>query len=232
MFRAIVANQTTDLRQLGESFHYQKKFSAALLCLDYYHSEPSRLSVMDASQLADELQSFLVYVRLLSEVLKGDPFGDPEINRLFAIHSVGENQFNVTSKSFIGSRASHHTSDTSDIITLTAPDVWLTLQTSIKDRLRFRITQHIDATRDATSAFSPCESFVVFRSCHRVRCPKNHLVVPLSSEMYNARVRIHLQEIIICQHLQIIGNIPVEEIRRQQKYGAFRAVAIRPLIYL
>lgn len=212
MFRAIFAGDPQILRQLGVTFRSRNNVPAALLTLDHYYSRPPTLGTMSATEVAAELELFLSYVQMLMTIHADlDPCGSSDIIRLFAIRKVTENDFLVPVHSYLGQERRQDE-------TLSASAVSDALRSLMSERLQSRVQSYVEAAR-RSPALSPCEGHTVFGRCNRPSCPKEHLSSSFTPELYNTRVRIHLQAVILCHILQTFDKSdhpPAEH--RDQKF--------------
>ncbi|KAJ7576870.1 hypothetical protein C8J56DRAFT_1171170 [Mycena floridula] len=205
MFEYIASMSFNELGLLGAALYAKKpSFRAAtLLSLDYYYSKDFHFSTLDAPGVADKLNIFSIYVQLMSHLLaQRDYHSNVEIMLLFGIQRFSENRFLLPVNSYLHDRAARlpNTSTVDDDLIVSSSDLRLVLQQSVKTRLSERGSAQMDIASRKTPAFFPCPAYTVHKSCSRPDCPEAHLD-HITPELYNARVRIHLQQIFILQML-------------------------------
>jgi hypothetical protein len=188
--------------------------AAALLCLDHCYTHPPKIQVLQVEDVAEELQAFSCYVKLLNTFTWADPGNQPVVEKLFGYIRQGENNFLIPDGTFLHSalrRLNHPAFQRSieENIVLTGSKLGDLYHRTLKERLRIRVLQENEmCTR--TRAFSPCLVYSVFDGiCNRVDCPHEHVpAAAISRQQYNSRVRIHLQQILILHTVQFIISDP------------------------
>ncbi|KAG6919462.1 hypothetical protein DXG01_005721 [Tephrocybe rancida] len=235
MFRAIIARDRPSLAKLAHIFLGSSNTSAATLCLHHLFRTFPRIAVTTSSQeLADILELFLAYIRLLYELaFQLDPRATPYIHTLFGFRHISLDDFFVPPNTFlfdtfnvVGQQA------TSEGIPVTGQELCQVLTRVLSGHLWQRITEQINQCRN-TAQISPCLTFVIFEYCNRVHCPQEHMSPSaLSADWYNTRVRINLQQMLILQTLYSMGGVTPDEMKKQKRqYICQLYEAVNPPFY-
>ncbi|KAJ7630373.1 hypothetical protein FB45DRAFT_915319 [Roridomyces roridus] len=193
MFQAIRDRDLWKLESLGQFFESGNQ-AAALLCLDH--------------SVAQMLKVFGIFVRLLNSMSWVDPCVHPVVAKLFAVVHQGENNFLIPEGTFLHStlRQQNHPACQSaeESVVLAGSDLADVFQRTLKARLKQRVEQENDACKQ-TPAFSPCLMFAIDGQCNRFDCPHEHIPGQrITTQHYNLRVRIHLQQILILKRVQFV----------------------------
>ncbi|KAJ7139425.1 hypothetical protein C8R44DRAFT_764441 [Mycena epipterygia] len=214
MFQAINRREISKLEPLGEIFE-ESNPAAALLCLDHCFTNPPKIQALQVDGVADKLQTFHSYVKLLNFFTWADPCNFPIVEKLFGFVRQGEDSFWIPESTFLHSalRQQNHPAcrrSVQESVVLSGSELKDIFHRALKDRLLTRVVEENEACKRA-HAFSPCLVFSVFDGhCNRVDCPHEHIPAALiSAQHYNLRVRIHLQQILIYRNVQFIFNDPL-----------------------
>ncbi|KAJ7479971.1 hypothetical protein B0H11DRAFT_1725402, partial [Mycena galericulata] len=187
----------------GQLFTGSNNGALALFCLDHYFTNPPRTQALSTKALAEHLQIFLAYVKLLYHfAFNVDPCNSDVAEKLFGFRKEGENNYSIRQGAFIR-RALSNTSGGNDLIT--GSDLRLILRQSLSGRLVERVRVENEMCRMTKAFEGPCLTFAIYNGhCNRVHCPQEHILSSPSqfnAQEYNLRVRIHLQQILIYQSL-------------------------------
>ncbi|KAK7064824.1 UvrD-like helicase ATP-binding domain-containing protein [Favolaschia claudopus] len=214
MFQALCRREVSQLKLLGESLE-ESDPAAALLCYDLVFINPPKIQALLVDGVVKELQIFYGYVKLLNKFVWADPCNQPLVEKLFGYTRLGDNDFLVPQGTFLHSalRRSNHPacqrSTGEEDITLTSFELRDVYTQHLKERLEHRVLRENEMCK-RTRALSLCLMFAVFEGkCYRVDCLHEHGPVPTRKE-FNARVRIHLQQILILQAAQFVINEPID----------------------
>ncbi|KAJ7151710.1 hypothetical protein C8R46DRAFT_1357916 [Mycena filopes] len=201
MFQAIANRENSKLQSLAQSFHRSHDQPAALLCLDHRFRVIPKIPALPVDALAGFLEFFLVYVKLLYHVAFNlDPCNSSAASKLFGYRKANEN-YVIPQGTFI--RLGFPTRSAEETILLSGPELREVLHRLLKEHLN-RKTMEEDEMCLRTPAFAgPCLTFTSFNSpCNRDDCPQEHIFTPTFGPLdYRLRVRIHLQQILIHNHL-------------------------------
>ncbi|KAF8060885.1 hypothetical protein FPV67DRAFT_312197 [Lyophyllum atratum] len=236
MFKAILAYDRLEQAKLAKSFLETNNTSAATLCLNQLFRKFPQVTVMTTLELAEILQLFLAYLRLLFEfAFKVDPRVAPSIERLFGVHHIAGDEFLVPVGSFIHpylTSAKQSSDQSTELeISISGGELCHTFTRAICDHLCQRIAEQSELCRNAPQ-FSSCLTHVAFAYCNRIGCPKEHTSPSaLTIEWYNARVRVNLQQVLI---LQMLYNVMGRDMsnRKRLYIGRFYEAMNPPLYYL
>lgn len=207
MFQSIMAQSNTELRELSISFFFSNNLPAALLCLDHYFTGPLRMHNLSVHELAEELRLFQLYTQLLFQLIShSTPAESVHISKLFGFQKLSENQILLPHETYLhAQRASRATPDSMDQdITLFNMEFHQFFRATVIERLRTQVVRENEVCRTCP-AFTPCLIFAISGVCNRPVCPQAH--VPGSSvnnSFYNARARVHLQQILILRTLHML----------------------------
>ncbi|KAJ7237474.1 hypothetical protein B0H12DRAFT_1238216 [Mycena haematopus] len=228
MFRAIADQDGARLRQLGQSFLKINNPSAALLCLDRYFHNPPKIPALPIEAVAENLQVFFHYVKLLHHVaLNVDPCSSSTTRKLFGYKKEGENSYSIPAGTFLYGALSNPSLDKSSLIT--GSDLRTTFQRSLRDRMFEKVREENEMCRITKAFGGPCPTFALFNGhCKRTNCPQEHILLSaFDSRQYNLRVRILLQQILIYQGLNSIDT----DQRRQVFWLSRLYEVLNPLSY-
>ncbi|KAG7450850.1 uncharacterized protein BT62DRAFT_1001665 [Guyanagaster necrorhizus] len=208
MFRAIIDNQTSQLRALGSKFHKADHSSAALLCLDQYFSRAPRIQDLTLVDAVEELGLFYTYAGLLSAAAsRTDPWEDVTMAAMFGFRRISENEFLVSKNAWLQKaalnlpRKSVHRDHDSNL-RLSAFELRGLFQFALRSHLKGRIAAEDDDCAKS-QAFQICLVFAESGRCDQ--CPQVHMSpLMIDTGYYNMRVRLHLQQILILGSLS--GN--------------------------
>ncbi|KAJ3777202.1 hypothetical protein FB446DRAFT_718464 [Lentinula raphanica] len=204
MFQAIVNKDRVALRQLGNAFLKTRNSPAALLSLDHYYVPPLPFDSLTVDDMADELDLFRQYAQLLLN-LKNDsnPADQPGLRRLFAFEKLSDSQVILGNGSFL--QRNHPNVIVSEDLQVNMMDFVPYFRQRISNRLRERVFKQNEICKGCKT-FTPCLSYAVFQFCHReASCTEAHVAPAILKEsFYNARLRIHLQQILV---VRILHNV-------------------------
>ncbi|KAJ4470931.1 hypothetical protein J3R30DRAFT_3531939 [Lentinula aciculospora] len=204
MFLAIVDNDRTTLRKLGIVFLRANNFPPALLCLDHYYNTPLPFHNLTVYQMADELDLFRQYSQLLLNLTKNPrPADQLGLCKLFGLQKLSDSHILLSAGSYLHRSYSASSQDTQ----LYMIEFVRFFRLQITIRLRDHIYEQDDICKRC-STFTPCLTYSVFGSCHwQASCRYAHLpTASFTSSFYNARLRIHLQQVLILQILHYVQS--------------------------
>ncbi|KAF7340238.1 UvrD-like helicase ATP-binding domain-containing protein [Mycena venus] len=212
MFRAIANEDRPQLQVLGNSFLRNNNQPAALLCLDHYFADPPKIQTLPIEAVAQNLQVFLSYAKLLHHVaFNVDPCSSSAVRTLFGYTKEGESTFSIPRGTFIHLALPNPSSESSSH--LTGSELRTVFQRSLRDRVVEKIRKENDMCGKTRAFGGLCLTFALFEGhCNRGdNCRQEHILSSaFDSRQYNLRVRIHLQQILIYQGLD---NIDTDERR-------------------
>ncbi|KAJ6569465.1 hypothetical protein B0H19DRAFT_938852 [Mycena capillaripes] len=212
------------LRLLAHSFLGCTDPAAALLCLDHYFTVPPKIPTLPIEAVAENLQVFFTYVKLLHHVaLSVDPCNSSAAGLLFGFRKDGEN-YSIPPGTFI--HFSLLDRSPNETVLLTGTELRTILQRSLWDRFCRKIFEENEMCRLTKAFEGPCLAFAIFNGrCNRGdNCRQEHILAPaFDSREYNLRVRIHLQQILIYQGLR---NIDTDQRRYVTPFWLSRLYAV------
>ena len=221
MFRAIVKRDGAgELCALSAKFSSSGNFPAAFLCLDRLFSTSPKLQTASLAEIANKLQTFLIYARMLHKLSTFvNPCDDPIIRRIFALQSSTEDLFLLHGGSFMATQCNAHlTPSARSAEQGTVVPRW-ELDRLVKHVLKSRLLRGINDENNLCRSLrplQPCLTYAVFNQCNRVECPRHHGDYrQYDTAAYNARVRVHMLQILIYHTLYTVEN--PEEFARQQR---------------
>ncbi|TFY54263.1 hypothetical protein EVJ58_g8968 [Rhodofomes roseus] len=203
MFRAIVANDASELLKLGEHFHiWHKDIASSLRCLDHAFMAIPKLRVASLREIAETLRHFNVYVALLHRYASAaDLCEDEGIQRLFAFKMATDDFFLIPNDTFLFARCAHRLSqgsrqsDEGALVLRTELD--RLLRHALQERLYTKIREENEECH-MTRALQVCLPYFTTGRCLRAECHKDHVAAEgYDVESYNLRIRVHLQQILI-----------------------------------
>ncbi|KAJ7356587.1 hypothetical protein DFH08DRAFT_1075732 [Mycena albidolilacea] len=206
MFYAIANGEKSKLRLLGHSFLRIDNQPAALLCFDQYFTELPKIPTLPIAEVAENLEVFFEYVKLLYKVVLGvDPCSSAATRKLFGYRKEGENAYYIPPGTYLYLALSDSSSDNRRL--LTGSELRTIFQHSLRARMVEKIREENEMCRITQAFGGSCPTFALFNGhCNRGNCPQEHISLPaFDSRQYNLRVRIHLQQILIYQGLMING---------------------------
>lgn len=208
MFQAIVAKKAAILQALGHKFYHEYGDTiAALLCLDHGFRANLKIQAASCTEIASVLQSFVIYSRELARIAhEQDPANDPGLQRLFGFSLIREveNMVRIPQNTFLHKCSLQRNSlnirqDATEDIHLPSWELKSLIHDAIRDKLLQLVKDENEQCRKAP-ALSPCSTHAVVRTCTSNTCTAGHFdVQTLDKAWYTARVRIHLQQILIYQ---------------------------------
>ncbi|KAF5377115.1 hypothetical protein D9757_008781 [Collybiopsis confluens] len=199
MFRTILSNDHTTLGNLGRTFWIANNRPAALLCLDYYHGISSLFEDLTVYEMAEAQELFRTYLRLLIDVwANGRPTEQAGLLKLFGFQKLSDSHVRLTDGTYLRQKLGFADQDN----TLETSEFIRRFKACISRHIRNRVFAQTSSCKGSKS-FAPCLTFAVFQFCHRgTSCREAHLPLEsLTASFYNARLRIHLQQIQIVQLL-------------------------------
>lgn len=210
MFREIVSNSddVSELFRLSKLLRQRGRdgLPAALRCLDHgvVRITDSRLRAADLSQLAEALHHFSTYTNMLRRfAFTPDLCNDKAIRDLFAIQGgTSEDLLIVPKDTFLYRRCARVTAHSrthsgDQELSVLRGELNRQLGLALRERLLERV-RGLDLLSRNLSAFQVCLQFSASGFCRRIRCPQAHVAVTDSSEeLYNLRIRIILQMVLI-----------------------------------
>ncbi|KAG6859929.1 hypothetical protein C0995_001823 [Termitomyces sp. Mi166 len=102
MFKAIISYDKSNLAKLAHGFLETSNNSAAALCLYHYFRGFPQITAVTSEELAEILQLFLAYIRLLYDfAFKIDPRVVPSAQTLFSIRHTSLDDFFVPAGTFL-----------------------------------------------------------------------------------------------------------------------------------
>lgn len=222
MFRAVVKRDAAEeLRTLSAKFFAAGNIAAAFLCLDRLFSTSPKLQTASLAQIADNLQTFLIYSRMLHKLSTvTNSCDDPVIRKVFALQNSTEDLFLVHAGSLMASQCNARlTPSARSTEQGTLVPRW-ELERLIKHVLKSRLLRRVNDENTLCRGLrplQPCLTYVVFNQCNRAECPRQHgdHLRQYDAAAYNARVRVHLLQVLIYQTLYNVENS--EELARQQR---------------
>ncbi|KAI0716097.1 hypothetical protein C8T65DRAFT_606293 [Cerioporus squamosus] len=221
MFRAMVKRDAAEeLRILSAKFIATGNAPAAFLCLDRLFSAKLKLQTASLPEIAGSLQVFLTYARMLHKMSTvPNPCDDPVICRVFALQSSTEDLFRLHDGSFIASQCNSRLTPSARPTEQGTLVPRYELESLVKHVLKTRLLRRVNDENSLCRGLrplQPCLTYVVFNQCNRVECPRNHGDYrQYDTAAYNARVRVHILQILIYQTLYNVENS--EELARQQR---------------
>ncbi|TFK88273.1 hypothetical protein K466DRAFT_598787 [Polyporus arcularius HHB13444] len=221
MFRAIANCNSEELRTLGVKFASSGNVPAAFLCLDRAFSASLKLQTAALRDIADSLQTFLIYARMLQRLYSvTDSCNDPIIRKVFSLQSSTEDSFLLHPSTFLVSQCNSRLTPSARMTDEgTLVPRW-ELEHLIKHVLKVRLIRRVSEENNACTnlrPLHPCLPFAVFNQCNRVECPRNHADYQhYDAAAYNIFVRVHILQILIYQTLYAVENS--REFARQQCY--------------
>ncbi|KAH6917647.1 hypothetical protein BKA70DRAFT_1418375 [Coprinopsis sp. MPI-PUGE-AT-0042] len=231
IFLAIDRSDWAEARALGHRFLFQEnEHTSALLCLSYALHPSNLHSIRDwpNASIAEILSDFISFCSLLKYHADNLDLQNDELRRLFNFQATSvENTYVVPPGSWLHSvlTANNEGSQEDDIL---IPS--LTLGQKLKDGLLAFMASVIDRgnheCRTALS-FNPCIQFVIETHCDRrgsLRgCRSHHITLPeLTHTWIATQVRIHFQQVILCQLMESIPRAIREPLYVDRKFWISR----------
>lgn len=211
MFRALAQCDMQQLLQLGERFASRGHYPAAFLCLDRVFSVPLKLQASTLPDVASMLKIFLDYARMLRNLgAISNPCDSLCVRRLFALRISTEDLFLIAKGSLLAAeRNSRLTPSVQEKDEGFLVPRW-ELEQLIKHVLKTRLLTRVNAENTLfynLRSLQPCLSYTVFHQCNVVDCSRSHIDLHgFDAVEYNARVRVHLLQILIYQTLYAVEN--------------------------
>ncbi|KAJ7715028.1 hypothetical protein DFH07DRAFT_762888, partial [Mycena maculata] len=208
---AIANREISKLQKLGQSFFERHNSALTLLCLDHYFQNHPRIQALQTNALAEHLQLFHVYVKLLYHfAFNFEPCNSLEAEKLFGFRREGENNYLIRQGTFLHHALAPSNSSSDGKFLLTGSNFRAIFRQSLRDRLAKRVREENAMCRVAKAFQGPCPIFAIFTDCS---CPLQHIPPGrLDSRQYRLRVRIHLQQILIYHSLH---NIEADDSERR-----------------
>ncbi|KAG0703070.1 hypothetical protein DFH29DRAFT_918710 [Suillus ampliporus] len=206
MFQSILSGNYEPLANLALAFETHNNPPAALLCLDHIFSRATDIRSFAVDEMQRFLQQFHAYTRLLYQISTfPDPVGHGGIRKLFSIVKLSGDEFLIPNGTFLHSSvmesrqgitlASEHPSG----YKASRRNITELLQAFIRTLLKDKVSAINDMCCESP-VFSQCLPFLVSGVCRRENCPQEHVAISkLDRLYYNARVAIHIWQILILQ---------------------------------
>ncbi|TFY57544.1 hypothetical protein EVJ58_g6956 [Rhodofomes roseus] len=241
MFRAIATTSRQQLLSLGERFHrWHKNDAAALLCLDHAFSGPLNFEHATLLDMATVLKYFQLYAQLLwSLASHAQPSNTPEIRRLFGfVPETDSEDFFVVQKDTLlytfcsdSERVAPSIRSREEGIAVLRSDLDRVLRGILQDRLRKRVVGENELCRNAR-VFRVCLAYAAFGRCPRMdHCPQVHVAAEMfDTDLYNLRVRICLQQILIYNTVYAVESF-YEQARHRRFWLRLLHEALEPSYY-
>lgn len=205
------------LRKLGQTFFEANNIPAALLCFDHYYTSPLTFQDLDVYQMADELNTFRLYIQLLLHVHgHPNPVEMAEFSKLFGFQKLSENHVLLSNGSYL--HRAYRSVYSSEDIQLYTLEFLAHFRTCIANRLRGRVSEQNNICKTSRT-FTPCLTYAVLEFCHRdASCRDAHIrMASFTSPFYNTRIRIHLQQILIVSDLHFVYPYSSDNMISQRK---------------
>lgn len=186
--------------------------ATALLCLDYVFQKAINIQVASGDTVLRTLQSFAAYVREMQGLVsRPDPCSQPEVQKLLGLSqktdSDSETALVVRKGSFLHSVVSQSrrvpsliTGDDGNHL-VSGMELTTVMRDALHDRLS-RKTNNEDFICSKTQALRLCPAFITFGSCNS-ECSSSHDDKEVGREAFCLRVRLALQQILICQSTRL-----------------------------
>ncbi|OCH88979.1 hypothetical protein OBBRIDRAFT_757238 [Obba rivulosa] len=221
MFQAIASGDDTKLMQLGQKFLLiSQNIPAAIMCFDRVFATTPKLQVATSNDITTTLQSFLRYAQILQKLTSDeDPCENEQLRRLFAFKSSTEELFLVQKETTLHTRLNgRHTPtarETDQGALVVRWELGNLLRHVLLEKLRKAVLDETEACRRAR-ALRPCLPYALYGHCNRPECPRDHMrASSYDAQMYNARVRAHLQQVLIYNTLYTVEH-PMEHARQRK----------------
>ena len=204
MFRAIIAENTQTLRRLGLSFYHSDNKPAALLCFDHIFNTPPMFDGSTLDEMVFSLDIFYKYAKLLRDVaFIQDPCDCPFMQKLFSIQPLRDDYFTLPVGTLlygtVARRGNLPFDGNTAQRTVSNVELSRTLKATLSDRVCMRVMEETDVFMTKVTSMSPCLDFLA-DSCDHAECTRAHVgTLAVDTAWYNARVRIHLKQILVFQ---------------------------------
>ncbi|KAG6874166.1 hypothetical protein C0995_005584 [Termitomyces sp. Mi166 len=212
MFKAIISYDKINLAKLARGFIETSNNAAATLCLYHYFRVSPEITAVTSEELAEILQLFLAYIRLLYDfAFKLDSRAVPSVQTLFSIRHTSLDNFFVPAGTFLYNTSKTRRQEVpSEGFFILGRELCQILSQGLRNELWTLIMEHIHQCKRATQ-FSPCLTYNTFGKCNRKQCPQEHISsTSVSPKWYNTRVRLNLQQVLILQTLYSMDAVPAE----------------------
>lgn len=222
MFKTIASSDFDALLQLGKKFYVDfHDIPASLLCFDHVFIRPFRLQNMECPELSELLEGFLMYTEELRKLsFQYEAFSDAAIQRLFGFQTSENQIVTVPNSSYMytflfNSGALRSRED--GFITMLSNDFMPSFSQALRNRIEVRVhAEHIELS--GSPIFRPCLVHAVYGECNTADCHTRYAHIAkekMNVEWYNARVRVVLQQIQICQTLRSIQRRWNQDLQRK-----------------
>jgi hypothetical protein len=222
MFSAIVDGDFTPLKSLSNRFlasHHNPP--AAILCLDSIFQRPININTAPADIVLQTLHNFATYIREVQKMLSNSDlcqratvqklFGITQSVDMDGIYSIRRESFLHKYLSSQPSRALSVEKNSDEEYLIHAPELNGFIQSAVRERVT-RKTNDEDFVCSKAPALRLCPMFLIFNTCN-MNCGCSHDIGTANSEAFRLRIRIILQQILICQSAKFS-----EDIWKQQTY--------------
>ncbi|KAH9921295.1 uncharacterized protein B0H18DRAFT_880310 [Fomitopsis serialis] len=225
MFRAIATNNRQQLLILGERFHrWHRNDAAAILCLDHAFFGSLNFAHATLPAMATVLKYFQLYAQILWGLASREkPSDTPEIRRIFGFAPETDSEdFFVVQKdtvlyTFCSERIAPSVRPHEQGIAILRSELDRVLRRALQERLRKNVVEENESCRNAR-VFRVCLPHAAFGHCPRSdHCPQIHIAAErFDTDLYNLRVRICLQQILI--YNTVYGVEPFYEQARHRRF--------------
>lgn len=209
MFQAIAASDFSALVMLGKKLHHEfNDVIAAVLCLDNVFNRPFKFQNLSYAEISQILEAFLLYAEELRKIsFHYHPYSDPNVQRLFGFETSEELIVRVPASSYIVSNSRFRgQKDHDHFIVMTSHEFMMTFPQTLRNHLQARIHAE-DIALSLSTILYPCLVHAVYGECNTSDCNNRRAHVNkevMDVDWYNARVRVVLQQIQLCQTLRNI----------------------------
>ncbi|KAJ3908266.1 hypothetical protein F5879DRAFT_367138 [Lentinula edodes] len=222
MFQAIVDKDQNTLQRLGSAFIKMNSLPSALLCLDHYYTPPLPFKNLTVYQMADELDLFHRYSQLLLDLFTNPkPVDQLGLCKLFGFQKLSDSHILLSSGSYL--YRNYPNDSLGQDLQLDMIDFMRHFRACISQRLRERVYEQNSICRGCNT-FTPCLAYAVFEYCHRgVSCHDAHLpIASFTDSFYNARLRIHLRQVVIVRILHFVYSYSSSAMVSQRSFWLSR----------
>ncbi|KAI0641201.1 hypothetical protein C8Q79DRAFT_992409 [Trametes meyenii] len=225
MFRAIARRELSELDIHAKAFFARGNLAAAFLCLDHIFSTPMKLQTMPLVDIPAKLQTFMQYAQILQKFSTDSKVcGNKAIRKMFAILEAKDECFILPKDSYLSQKAlenSRSLTPSAQAVELgTSVPRW-ELEKLLKHVLRSMLLRRVkdeNLTLRNLRPLQPCLPYAVFLECHCNLCPRHHInFQDYDAAMFNARVRVVIQQILIYHVLNSVKKSQ-QEVQAQRHF--------------
>lgn len=209
MFQAVASSNVTSLLQLGKKLYVNHHdVPASLLCFDHVFSRPSKFQNLTCPEISALLEGLLIYAEELHKIsFRDEVWNEVAIQRLFGFRASNDLIVTIPNPSYMydfisASRA--YKSQEDGFVTTTSHDFMPSFTRTLRNRLEVRV-QAADMELSLSSILRPCVVFAVYGECNTADCHNRNAhrsKETMDVDWYNARIRVILQQVQICQTLR------------------------------